>query len=498
MQNKFDIVIIGNGILGLTLSYFLKKFSKNISVALIGDIKRKGSATLAAGAMINCWAELTNGQFENPALADKFSLTRRGWELWDDFASTISDESSVDVKLRKGTYVIRTAKSTKLEDVNLHYIKQSLQKFSINHRQVAIEDLDWLRPSQCSKTFEAIWLPDGRVDSRKVVKALDIIVANASVIVFHKNAKEIINKLCDGGGDNIVVLEDGTKIVGKNIVLANGAYAQHLIDQLNPIRNTIPRLLFGTGSGIDLIFADRGNKYGVGNDIFGLDAVVRTTDRGGACGLHLIPYDECGTFYLGASSFTTLDADVYPKLYGVSLLLHSVVDEINHSFFTSGISLRSNGFRPTCADAFPLIGETNIPGIWLLNGTKRDGFTMSPYISRELAKAILGTDFELPRRFMPCRKLISYKTKMKAINETELMYESVEYMHGGIVAPYMIESYKEMRRNNIIDIYKRREINDFGIHPELIHLYDNDDFYKRIQHPRAKEECDKDARRFCQ
>jgi hypothetical protein len=45
----------------------------------------------------------------------------------------------------------------------------------------------------------------------------------------------------------------------------------------------------------------------------------------------------------------------------------------------------------------------------------------------------------------------------------------------------MVDKYREMRRNEIVKIYDKRNLGDFGIHPELLHLYENDDFYAKIK-----------------
>jgi glycine/D-amino acid oxidase-like deaminating enzyme len=94
-MDKFDVVIVGNGALGLTLAYFLKKKDPNVSIALIGSSQRIGCATLVAGAMLNLWCEITDGQFENQALAEKFNLTKQGVDCWDAFAadSEVSGEN---------------------------------------------------------------------------------------------------------------------------------------------------------------------------------------------------------------------------------------------------------------------------------------------------------------------------------------------------------------------------------------------------------------------
>lgn len=489
-MDKFDVVIIGNGILGLTLAYFLKKKNQNISVALIGSNKRPGSASLTAGAMLNLWAEITHGQFENPALTKRFALAKQGFDGWKNLAAELSESSGQNISVKWGTYVLRTHRSTQIEDRAFGYIKQSLKHFNVEHRELAPYDLPWLKPSQCSRLIEALWVPDGFVDSRQVIKALDTVMIRQNVKIYNQHAVQLSvgSHNFFGSTPHRVVLEDGTKIEGTNIVLANGAFAQALIDQNASLKKGMPRLLFGIGAGIDITFPNWVHEYGgLGKEMFDLEAVVRTTDRGGACGVHIIPYGN-GKFYAGASSLISLDCDPEPKLHGVHVLLHALVYEVHRSFFHAGIALRGNGFRPTSADCFPMIGETHQKGIWLLNGTKRDGFTMSPYISKELASSILGEKTDLPALFNPCRNLISYKTKEAAIKEAELMYIGADYQHGGVQVPYMVDKYNEMRRKEIESFYHRRSIDNFGIHPELLHFYENDNFFSQINHKRDSQE----------
>lgn len=491
MKKVYDIAIVGNGILGLTLAYFLKEQDNGLKIALIGPKNRPGCATLAAGAMINVWSELTNGQFENEALKDRFALTRKGGQAWRDLSVDLSQRTGKDVRIKWGTYLIRTSKSTSIENNTFRYIKKALKDEGINHSERNPEDLPWLKPSQGAIVTETLWIEDdGFVDVREIISSLDKVLDQDETIdiIDGKALKLTSNKsLFSRKTSHTVSVSDGTEIEAEQVVLANGAFAQDLIDQHSDLAGKSPRLLFGIGSGIDITFPQWVHKYGgLGKEIFDLDGVIRTPDRGGACGVHVVPYGN-GCFYAGASSLTSLDADELPKAHGVHVLLHSLLTEINRSFFHAGISFRGNGFRPTTIDCFPLIGESNVPGIWLLNGTKRDGFTMSAHLSSEFAKAITGKDNALPKRFTPCRSPISYKNKEMALKDAEFMYIGADAQHGGVQAPYMIDKYLEMRRAEVLKVYEKRNIDSFGIHPEVLHLYDNDEFYEKVSTPKIQK-----------
>lgn len=489
MEKNYDIVLVGNGILASSLAYHLKKENQNLSIALVGPKCREGSATLAAGAMINVWSELGAGQFENEALATRFELTRKGGLAWESFAQELSQASGEEIKLTWGTYLIRTARSTSIEKNAYAYIKKALASNQIEHKVCDPDDLPWLKASQEAQTMEALWIKDdGRIDSRRVMKAFDLVLPRMGVDVIDAYVTQL-NPKKDGffkKQDHTITTSQNETISGKQIVLANGAYAQSLLDNIPALHNSIPRLLFGIGCGVDITMPDWVKKYGgLGREILDLDAVVRTPDRGGACGVHVVPYGD-GRYYAGASSLNSLEPDLLPKLHGMHVLIHSVLTEINRSFFHAGITFRSVGCRPTSADTFPLIGETDIKGVWMLNGTKRDGFTMSAHIAKELSQEILGGSSTLPRMFKPCRSLISYKTKAEALKDAELMMIGADFQHGGLQAPYMVDKYKQMRIADVEAIYNKRKLNNFGIQPELLHLYENDEFYATLCPPKMR------------
>jgi hypothetical protein len=169
----------------------------------------------------------------------------------------------------------------------------------------------------------------------------------------------------------------------------------------------------------------------------------------------------------------------------VHVLIHSVLTEFNLEFFYADTKPRAVGYRPTSADCYPLLGESHLSGVWFMNGMKRDGFTTAPYISYQLARAIRGLDHELPDRFRPSRKLLSYRSREEAIRSTRLFYEGADFQHGVRQSSLSMNLYHSGPRfSAITDVYEKRGVGSFGIHPELLHLYENDDYFKLIAHPR--------------
>ena len=62
------------------------------------------------------------------------------------------------------------------------------------------------------------------------------------------------------------------------------------------------------------------------------------------------------------------------------------------------------------------------------------------------------------------------------------MMLGADSQHGGNYPPYLSASINKNREDWVGQVYNKREIEDFGIHPEVLHLYDNDTFYEKIKH----------------
>lgn len=66
IEKKFDVIIIGNGAIGCSIAIELASQHPDISIALVGNKARSGSASTAAGMMLNLFAELEPGCLSSP------------------------------------------------------------------------------------------------------------------------------------------------------------------------------------------------------------------------------------------------------------------------------------------------------------------------------------------------------------------------------------------------------------------------------------------------
>jgi hypothetical protein len=95
---------------------------------------------------------------------------------------------------------------------------------------------------------------------------------------------------------------------------------------------------------------------------------------------------------------------------------------------------------------------------------------------------MIGEPSALPAVFRPTRKAIPYKSRSVAIDETVLFSINGERQHDLHLPPWADEAHARHRRDEVIKVYEKRGLGDFAIHPEVIHLYDNDAYYEGIKH----------------
>ncbi len=178
------------------------------------------------------------------------------------------------------------------------YIIDTMRKRQVPHEVLSPGAIPWINPEQRGQTTRIVKVPDGRIDPRLVLKAYEKFFANRNVDVYDETAEalQIGLRIPFAALKKTLTLSSGTKLKTKTIVLASGSFSQALIDQVPDLRKEVPRLVWGAGSGLDISLPPWIHRYGgIDRRIFDIDAVVRTVDRGGACGLHLVPYGNGNT-----------------------------------------------------------------------------------------------------------------------------------------------------------------------------------------------------------
>lgn len=355
-----DVVIVGNGIIGCSIAYLLSKEAPKLKIALVGPLERKGSASLAAGAMLNVFGEVDETTFASDLATEKFELAIKATYLWKEWAARIKLDSEMPVDLSFGTNVYYDdTVETDLPRYNL--IHEALHRYSEKHELVngslRIPNEGWIIPKQ-------------------LFRALDIY--NIPVSIF-ETAHQIHGN---------ILYTSHKKIPFKKLVICNGAHSGEFINK-NFSEIKIPRMLFGVGTGMIL--------HGPSHDI---KEVYRSPVRTNTCGIFIVPHGP-NKLYIGASSWDMKAPESFPRFSSVNAVMNGAL-KICPRLLAYKIEEIFTGLRPVSEDGFPLVGEIT-KDIFVLTGTRRDGVHMSPLYAKDMVNRLLGYEPIVSEKFKPVR-----------------------------------------------------------------------------------------------
>nr|WP_154958166.1 FAD-dependent oxidoreductase [Paenibacillus xylanexedens] len=431
MKNKkvFDVVVVGNGVLGLSLALTLVK--NNLQVALIGESTRPWSASTAAGAMLGCYGEVTSTLLKSEHGRLKHDLAVRALRLWDEWLDILGDSDNDSIRTANGTVVIlNTASYSKVDDANFEAIRRSLLDNNEQFEDINPVDVEWLDPYPGARPERAIYIPNEHaVNSIKLMQKLEQAFIELGGSIINENGVKI-----ERNADHVdaLILSSGDRILSDKIVLAAGVKSQELLDTLPDIGTRIPRLVSGFGVSALVATADESSP----------NNVIRTPNRAFACGLHVVPRQK-GEVYVGATNAIEPKVAGNPMLGNAVSLLESAYRQIRKNLSHSRLTQLQVGNRPVSLDGFPLLGETDLKGLWIMTGTYRDGLTLSPYLAREMTKLICGEDADADlKAFKPVR------TPIQPFTRTEIIKETVDHI---LATGYENDWNVQMGWHNIIE-----------------------------------------------
>jgi glycine oxidase len=329
-------VIVGNGIVALTAA--LRIAQRGGEVAIIGDPARQGSATLAAAAMLNSFAELDTSSLATPIDRDKFSLSRSATERWHELAAELA------ITIDTGTCVLGGA-----DDPDFESIVTALREHGEPHALIDPDRVPGYAPVR--RAARAVRIDrEGWTDPRAAVAALE------RVLVVERIAGVARRLRGDG-----VELADGRLIAGTHYLLANGASLTALLAASDlPLR--VQPVRYGVGTTLELAIA-------------GHTACLR------APGVYSVPRGD--RVVIGSTNLV-VDAPVDDPT-AAARILATASEQLDARFVASSIVRANVGWRPTGLDPYPLIGRTSLPNVLIASGTRRDGFHLAPVIADHLA-----------------------------------------------------------------------------------------------------------------
>ncbi|MEV0586294.1 FAD-dependent oxidoreductase [Nonomuraea sp. NPDC050310] len=450
-----DIVIVGNGALGMFLADELVERRAG-SVVVVGPKSREAGASQAAGAMLGCFGETTTESLRTDASRVRFEIGVAAHERWPEVIDRLEPFSSTGSPLlvTPESHVVLNSIGADLDTVNFAAMLNALDEYGKPWAEIDPKEIPGFRPRLDTRALRAVHLPEeGAVDARGVLDALDTKLAGTDAVMVDQTVRRLIRTDGEVTG---VELDDGHIIEAGTVVVAAGAHSEALVKTALTDFDMVP-----TFPGLGFAMLARRT----GGDPF--RSVVRTPNRGFACGLHVVPGPGDLEYY-GATNRLVDHVSGVTWMADVRFLAQYSMQQLDERVASHEVTRWLAGNRPVTLDGFPLIGWLPLNGLYLLTGTYRDGFHCAPLLAEHVANEVQGKPGTLDPMVKPTRRPIETRTIEWSINEYVEHNLAAWFETGAEAAPQMTTTQiAEYYRTMATKFYDTMGI-DYALGPDIL------------------------------
>lgn len=450
-----DVVIIGNGALGLFLADELIERQVG-SVVVVGPSHRDTGASQAAGAMLGCFGETTTETLRTGAARTRFELGLSAHDKWPETLRRLEEFAPSDRPLQTTTesHIILNSVGAELDTVNFAAIIDALDQYDKPWNEVDPADIPGYNPRPESRALRAIHLPtEGAVDARGVLASLERRLRHGGAILLDQTVRRLV-----GSDEEVtaVELDDGHLIEAGTVVVAAGIHSESLVRTVFDVPDLMPTF---PGLGFAMIAKRTGGEP--------FTSVVRTPNRGFACGLHVVPQGG-GLEYYGATNRLVHTISSVTWMADVRFLAQYSMHQLDERAATHEVTRWCTGNRPVTLDGFPLVGWMPPSGLYLMTGTYRDGFHCAPLLAEHVAHELQGKSGIIDSIFQPVRKPVATRTVESSIDEYVTHSLAAWFETGAQAAPQMTTSQlTDYYRNMAVQTYEQLGV-DYALGPDIL------------------------------
>ena len=336
-MKHWDVIVIGGGIIGLSLSIELRKKGVAVLVVERGEPGREASYAVG-GMLVDCALETP------PALQILATASAR---LYPEFAHELEVESGIKVDLRD--------QGTLLFPPDSHLNHPALKAAAVTASE--------FEPALAPFDQPAFYLQERSIDPRGLSSAALQAARRRGVDI---SSGERVTTITFSDGRVSGVSTTKTSFHAPKVVNCAGAWSGQIAPQAFPTRPVKGQMLCLVSPSRNL-----------------LKHVIRAPE------IYLIPRSD-GRILAG----TTVEEAGFDKRTDVA-----TIQRLHHAAVAMVPELRNAkiledwaGLRPGTPDALPILGPTATPGYYVATGHFRDGILLAPITAQIMAEVITETN----------------------------------------------------------------------------------------------------------
>ena len=338
-MKSWDAIVVGAGIIGLSLAIELNKQGLRVLVVEKGEPGRE--ASWAAGGMLCDFPAETP-----PGLLELATASAR---MYPEFVHELEDESGVKIDLRSvGALLFTSLKTGQSPATTQPYaLPQPLAEL-----EPALQILNNPEPH-----LTALYIKERSVDPRHLTAAA-LAAARHRGIDFSSGDHVLAVEVADGKASGIRT--NKTRFAAGMVVNCAGAWAGQIGPHRFPTRPVKGQMLCVAMPQKEMV-----------------RHVVRTTD------VYLIPRSD-GRMLIGATlEEAGFDKQTVPETI---LQLRQAALDLVPKLADARILEAWAGLRPGTPDGLPILGATPTPGYFVATGHFRDGILLAPVTARVMGQ----------------------------------------------------------------------------------------------------------------
>ena len=332
-MKSWDLIVIGGGIIGLSLAIVLRKRGARVLVVERGEPGREASYA-AGGMLVDC-------PLETPAALQ--ALATASARMYPEFAHELEVESGMKVDLRdQGTILLaREEEAYKGSDL----IPADIKKLE----------------AELSEGLQGFYRKERSVDPRALTAAALKTAKNRGVDFSSGDPVTAVN-LSDDHVSGVTTTK--TSFLAEKVANCAGAWSGQIAPHFFPTRPVKGQMLCLAMPSRTL-----------------LKHVIRSPKA------YLIPRSD-GRLLVGATvEEAGFDKRTVPETIQK---LHRAALELVPKLADAKILEDWAGLRPGTPDGLPILGATATPGYYVATGHFRDGILLAPVTAQVMAQVIMG------------------------------------------------------------------------------------------------------------